>query len=716
MTIQRQIRNHLASGIGIGFNCLGFVSRAQHRLPSGSILPLLFHNPRGDAFRKLICWLHTQGYTFLSSAELIDVINHGQPAPQKSVWISCDDGWRTCLTNMLPTLVEFNVPATFFLTTSAIENKDGFFWFSCARNNRHLLPDAYRKDVEALWRVPIKEREHIISALTKKSHVRIEREAMTVSEVHDLAAFPQVTIGCHTIHHAIMETCSMPELENEILHARTRLEEWCGKPVEYFSYPKGLFDIRVPEILLSHGFKLAATTEEAFILPHEMERIDVFRLPRIALTDDGFFNELRCQTLGILQPFMQRLKSIFNLHPLQKLSIVSDSHRYVPHRYIYQKPNMSMDKPKRLAYFFDSEIGNNRASTIQVLKNCNAFQRSGLDVTLYTPFRKGICIESIRSTFRIDPQVSLQKIKHVKYLKFIINTWIMFIASFQDKSDIIYTRNFYFSYLMAVIGRLVVFECHQFRYDQWYHTRFQMMILKKLTATSNFRLVVISEALRAQLTLAGVNIPMLVCHDGYDEDMVPQNVSVNLDSEGYDVIAMYTGSMKYFKGLGHIEYLAQYNPNVIFYLLGDTEVFCDKNLIRRLRQHANVRFTGYMTHDAVAGFLRKADILLLLPTREGVYNDVTSPLKLFEYMSAGKAILATNGPSLKEILRDGDNGLLAPDDDGAIDRQLKALVEDAGLRTRLGTNAARDIIQYTWVNRAQKIIDFISDPCVRSDQ
>ena len=87
-----------------------------------------------------------------------------------------------------------------------------------------------------------------------------------------------------------------------------------------------------------------------------------------------------------------------------------------------------------------------------------------------------------------------------------------------------------------------------------------------------------------------------------------------------------------------------------------------------------------------------------------------SPLKLFEYMASGRAILATALPSTQEVLRDGETGLLVPPSNpDALAAALARLHDDPDLRARLADNARRLVFaQYTWEARARAILDFVA--------
>ena len=83
----------------------------------------------------------------------------------------------------------------------------------------------------------------------------------------------------------------------------------------------------------------------------------------------------------------------------------------------------------------------------------------------------------------------------------------------------------------------------------------------------------------------------------------------------------------------------------------------------------------------------------------------TSPLRLFEYMAAGKPIVATGVPSVLEILKPGENSVVTPTDNGGeFIQALDLVLTDSELCARISERARSDAAEYTWEKRVKKII------------
>jgi glycosyltransferase involved in cell wall biosynthesis len=117
-----------------------------------------------------------------------------------------------------------------------------------------------------------------------------------------------------------------------------------------------------------------------------------------------------------------------------------------------------------------------------------------------------------------------------------------------------------------------------------------------------------------------------------------------------------------------------------------------------------VRFAGQVEPARVATLLDDADVLVLPNTATSISARYTSPLKLFEYLAAGKPIVASDLPAFREVLQDGITAVLvAPGDGAALGRGIRRLLDDAGLAARLARAAFDAAADYSWDRRAERL-------------
>ena len=115
-----------------------------------------------------------------------------------------------------------------------------------------------------------------------------------------------------------------------------------------------------------------------------------------------------------------------------------------------------------------------------------------------------------------------------------------------------------------------------------------------------------------------------------------------------------------------------------------------------------VRFTGVVSRDEVPAHVAAFDIAL-----QPAVVAYASPLKLFEYLALGKAIVAPSTPNIEEVLDDGVNALLFdPAEAGALEARLARLASDAALREQLGQGARATIgrLHLTWHGNAERVV------------
>lgn len=121
--------------------------------------------------------------------------------------------------------------------------------------------------------------------------------------------------------------------------------------------------------------------------------------------------------------------------------------------------------------------------------------------------------------------------------------------------------------------------------------------------------------------------------------------------------------------------------------------------------------TGFVNRDRIAPYVAAFDIAL-----QPAVVAYASPLKLFEYMALGKAIVAPDQRNIREVLSDGEDAVLVPPDDPqAFADAVEALAGESDRRARLGAAAAAKIRDEgrTWLGNAETILALFEDLLAR---
>jgi glycosyltransferase involved in cell wall biosynthesis len=132
-------------------------------------------------------------------------------------------------------------------------------------------------------------------------------------------------------------------------------------------------------------------------------------------------------------------------------------------------------------------------------------------------------------------------------------------------------------------------------------------------------------------------------------------------------------------------------------------------LARNFEVLDRVVFRGYLPPTELAGERLSADIFVIPLLESATSSHFTSPLKLFESMAAGRPIVASDLPSIGEVLTHEVNALLVPPNDPkALAAAIRRLSTDRELRARLARQAGSDAKKYSWGERGRKIADLIA--------
>ena len=82
-------------------------------------------------------------------------------------------------------------------------------------------------------------------------------------------------------------------------------------------------------------------------------------------------------------------------------------------------------------------------------------------------------------------------------------------------------------------------------------------------------------------------------------------------------------------------------------------------------------------------------------------------MKLFEYMASGVPIIASDTPSIREVLNNNNAMLVKPDDAEALWGGICKLLKDDALGVKISSKSLADSKNYAWGSRASNILDFI---------
>lgn len=368
----------------------------------------------------------------------------------------------------------------------------------------------------------------------------------------------------------------------------------------------------------------------------------------------------------------------------------------------------------KIAYVHGASIPSRAASTVQVMKMCEALSELGNDVLLIVPRKKDIenNIDDAHEYYGVS---NTFRIEHVPWARSIGREYLaairMVIKIRQFGADIVYSRFAPAGFFAASFGWQVIHELH--RPPSQSSGRERWIIEKLLNHPKMVKAVSISAALKRQCIteLPKLAAKTIVAHDAADVDM-------DLMSKRYDLTEFcvgYVGSLYPGRGIDLIIELARECPFAQMHIIGGTP-----EEISRYKadgwQLSNVHFHGFQRNPIAKNLIHNFDVVLApYGSRVGIYgapeadtSAFMSPLKLFEYMAAGKAIICSDHEVLQEVITHEDTALICERGNiAAWAAALRRLWKEPMLRESLGARA-RDLCvrKYSWRARAEHILNF----------
>jgi len=354
---------------------------------------------------------------------------------------------------------------------------------------------------------------------------------------------------------------------------------------------------------------------------------------------------------------------------------------------------------------------------------CESFVKNGEPTTLVHPsYRAGsVTFDQIRSFYGVEESFSIRTLPSFAKKNSISNIptsgeistflWLS-LQILQGKignGDIIYSR--YITPTFALLDFLklvpkqrrptVVYEQHQMKED---HPLLTPHFYNRLDG-----IICIAELLREWIidTYDISSKKILTAHDGVDTskytDFTTQSARELLDLPLEKNIVMYTGHLYPDKNVEDLVMCAN-KIDAHIYIVGGYEE--DIQRIRRATgNQKNVSFTGFVQPSEIPIYQTASNVLVATADPSAEYY---SPLKLFEYMAAGKPIVATRTRAFEEVLEHNKHCLFVEQHNSTeLIKSVNYLVSRRDVRKKLAVNNRKASKHFSWSNRARRILDFI---------
>lgn len=371
---------------------------------------------------------------------------------------------------------------------------------------------------------------------------------------------------------------------------------------------------------------------------------------------------------------------------------------------------------KQLIYITSARIPTEKANGYQIAKMCEEFANLGYKVSLIVPKRKNHIKENVCNYYKLQNNFRVSYLFCIDFLNISSHAVVFFLlqVSFSlrafiyalfNRESIFFTRDEFVALFISLINKKIIYEVHSLSEKNF----IQKIVLKKIK-----KIVTISEGLKKEIIIKGIDKnKILVAPDGVDLqtfENLPSKIEARklLNLPINKKILMYTGHLYSWKGV---------------YTLVDSAKFLEKNYeiilvggtvedIRKMKEYlqkntlTNVTIAGHRPHEKIPYYLAAADVLILPNTaKEKISSHYTSPIKLFEYMASGAPIMASDLPSIREILDEDSACFFQPDNPLSFTETINNLNHD---QVKLKAIRAKEKVKnYTWKKRAENIIKIL---------
>ncbi len=371
----------------------------------------------------------------------------------------------------------------------------------------------------------------------------------------------------------------------------------------------------------------------------------------------------------------------------------------------------------KFIYILNQRFPTEKGYGLQVARMCDAFVQSGIDIELVIPKRINNIKDDPYTYYDMDKRVVVTTLPAYDfYLPSFLNRFANIIKNalsarklvkyVKDKDVTIYTREEIVAYIANKNKKKVILELHKF-YDN------RIRLYKKLNK-AGIKVVTISQGLKDALIGIGYDSNrILVAHDGVDIDrfdipQTKQEARKQLDLPQDKKLVIYTGHLYDWKGVDTLIESAKYlNNDTLIVLVGGTDADIEKykQIIIDKSLEDKIKLVGHKPYEDMPLYTRSADVLVLPNSgKEAVSNLYTSPLKLFTYMASRVPVVASDLPSIREVLDDDMTYFVKPDDPQALLSQgIQKAFEDKGSKSE---SAFLQVQNYTWDKRVNEIKKF----------
>lgn len=364
----------------------------------------------------------------------------------------------------------------------------------------------------------------------------------------------------------------------------------------------------------------------------------------------------------------------------------------------------------KIVYVVNARIPTEKAHGLQIVKTCEALAFLGQEVILVLPKRKNPIEDKIFDFYQIENNFKIVKLKCFDLVSFGRLGFLLQSLSFGINAlfftwswpaEVFFSRDEIIIFLLGIKKRKLFWEVHNGR-TNWMVRKIIPKLIGMIAITSGLKEYYQERGLPAEKILV---VPDAVDLEKFSIPVTRWESRQKLNLPMDKKLIVYTGHLYSWKGADILAKAANFLPEYLFLFVGGTDK--DIGKFKLDYKDNNISILGYRPYSSIPYFLKAADILVLPNSGDSAISRLyTSPMKLFEYMASGTPIIASDLPSIREVLNNANSVLVESDNPRVLALAIKELLTNESVSRKLAERAISDVKKYSWFNRAKSLTSF----------
>ncbi len=373
----------------------------------------------------------------------------------------------------------------------------------------------------------------------------------------------------------------------------------------------------------------------------------------------------------------------------------------------------------KIACITTSQIPSLTANSIQAMKVCHALKQCGNDVKVWVPLFKEGNWNELQELYGLQEEFPVEWLSFKKPFKQYDFCWQAVQRAKKWGADVVYTWALQSAVFAQKQHLPTVMEFHDFPMGTMGPILFKLYIRNQENSLSLTTTSALAKGLEQRYGFEFSSHSLQIAPNGCDLERYsdlpsPKQARSQLGLEEKETVG-FTGHFYKGRGIDLLFEIALVLPQINFLWVGGEEKHVQpwREELESRNIH-NVRMPGFIPNQQLPLYQAACDILLMPYGKKisgssgGDISKVINPMKMFDYMASGRAIIASEIPVFHEILSEQTAVFCPPEESSAWVEAVHELAENSQKREQLAKNAKDLSQQYSWIARARRTLALIN--------